>query len=165
VRVRCKRCGAKIKLDGRDPSSAPRLSKPPPANVREKLTSIVDAEPAEVREETPTVPLTKPDQIKPANVPANHAEAISEAADDDPWMVSYADDDDREKTTAQVREAFGKDEIHADTLIWRDGMDDWLVLSEVPVFAELFPEAPPMDQTGGVLGTGMGLGGRRAGPD
>ncbi|MCA9646856.1 MAG: DUF4339 domain-containing protein, partial [Myxococcales bacterium] len=165
VRVRCKRCGAKIKLDGRDPSSAPKLSKPPPANVREKLTSIVDAEPSEIREETPTVPLTKPEQVKPAPIPASHEDAIRQAADDDPWMVSYADDDDREKTTDQVKEAFKQDEIHADTLIWRDGMDDWLVLKDVPVFSELFPEDPPTDQTGGFLGTGMGLGGRSSAPD
>ncbi len=165
VRVRCKRCGAKIQVDGRNPSEAPKHSKPPPANVREKLTSIVDAETQGIREETPTVPLTKPEQVKPANVPVSHEDAISKATDDDPWMVSYADDDDREKTTAQVKAAFENQEIHAETLIWRDGMDDWLLLREVPVFSKLFPTVPPMDQTGGFLGTGMSLGERDAGPD
>lgn len=197
VRVRCKRCGAKIELDGRDPDAAPKHSKPPPPNAREKLTSIIDSESDSIREETPTVPLTKPGQLpSPGKLPslegetkppaaakspaaraaagakatekasgsAGHAKATEAAGPNDPWLVSYADDDDRELSTDAVKAAFRKGEIHTETLIWRDGMDEWLVITEVPVFAELFKPAPATDQTGGFLGTGVGLGVGSGGP-
>lgn len=179
VRARCKRCGAEMELDGRDPDAAPKHSKPPPPNAREKLTSIIDAETEPVREETPTVPLIKPGQLPAAGKllaveaaaaeekqprTAAHTQATQAAEPSDPWLVSYADDDDRELSTSAVKAAFEKGEIHTETLIWRDGMDEWLTITEVQVFAELFKQAPATDQTGGFLGTGLGLGVGPGGP-
>lgn len=53
------------------------------------------------------------------------------AAQDDLWLVSYADDDDRELTAAQVAIALERGEIDANTIVWRDGMPEWKAIAEV----------------------------------
>lgn len=53
------------------------------------------------------------------------------------WLVSYSDDDDRELRSPQIAEALRLGEITADTIVWRQGADDWLPLAKVPELAKL----------------------------
>jgi hypothetical protein len=50
---------------------------------------------------------------------------------EDLWLVSYADDDDRELTANQIAAALERGEIDANTIVWRDGMPEWKAIAEV----------------------------------
>lgn len=50
---------------------------------------------------------------------------------EDLWLVSYADDDDRELTATQIAAALERGEIDANTIVWRDGMPEWKAIAEV----------------------------------
>ncbi len=60
--------------------------------------------------------------------PTNHS---PDDLGDSLWLVSYADDDDREMTPPQIYQALRRGEIDMDTIVWRDGMPDWLPISEI----------------------------------
>ncbi|MEJ7729791.1 MAG: DUF4339 domain-containing protein, partial [Polyangiaceae bacterium] len=51
--------------------------------------------------------------------------------DDDEWTVNVSDDDQRTMSTQQLVEDYGRGVISADTYVWRDGMADWLPISDV----------------------------------
>jgi hypothetical protein len=53
------------------------------------------------------------------------------------WLVSYADDDDRELSVPQIAEALLRGEINGETIVWRQGAADWLPLAKVPALAKL----------------------------
>jgi outer membrane biosynthesis protein TonB len=63
--------------------------------------------------------------------PANHSPNDPDAPEALLWLVSYADDDDREMTAEEIFHAMRRGEIDTDTIVWRDGMSDWLPVSEV----------------------------------
>lgn len=70
--------------------------------------------------------------------PANQAPAGAGESDAGPWLVSYADDDDREMSAADIFRALGAGEIDMDSIAWRDGMAEWLAINEIaPLRAEL----------------------------
>lgn len=48
------------------------------------------------------------------------------------WLVSFADDDDRELTAEEIGTALASGEIVLTTIVWRDGMPDWKPIVEVP---------------------------------
>jgi len=75
-----------------------------------------------------------------------------------PWVVAFGADDDRELTTRQLREAIATERVQGSTLVWRDGMEDWVALRTVEEFASAFgprpaagsapePELPAPDRT------------------
>jgi hypothetical protein len=63
--------------------------------------------------------------------------APSDALAEPLWAVDYSDGQDREFTTPEVLAELERGAIDAQTLIWRDGMEEWLELAQVP---ELAPE-------------------------
>ncbi|HEX2878285.1 MAG TPA: GYF domain-containing protein [Polyangiaceae bacterium] len=52
-------------------------------------------------------------------------------SDDEFWLVSYAEDDDRELTTKEIVAAMKRGEITLSTLIWRDGMGEWQTIASI----------------------------------
>jgi len=59
------------------------------------------------------------------------------------WVVSYGVDDDRELTTTQVRDLIAQGRIDSDTIVWQEGMSDWLPISKVAELARsLKPKGP-----------------------
>jgi F0F1-type ATP synthase assembly protein I len=52
------------------------------------------------------------------------------------WLVSYSDEDDREMTALQIAAALSRGELDANTIVWRDGMPDWLAIAEVEVLKD-----------------------------
>lgn len=65
------------------------------------------------------------------NKTPNPPTAANDTSDDDLWLVSYADDDDRELTALQISAALERGEIDANTIVWRDGMTEWKAIAEV----------------------------------
>src|SRR6185369_16123356 len=63
-----------------------------------------------------------------AGVVADYAQA---GAADDQWSVLVADGDQRTMGTPQVVELFAGGTISLETTVWKDGMADWLPISQV----------------------------------
>lgn len=61
----------------------------------------------------------------------------------DLWAVSFGDDDDRELTEAQIATEIRHGTLHRDTLVWREGMEGWQRLGQVPRLARLLPREEP----------------------
>ncbi len=140
VAVRCKRCGAKIRVDGRNPEDAPEHSKPPSPSVRERLTSVVEVERGDPEGVLPTETYVAP--------PATPNEPSV-------WLISYQDDDDRELDEPQIAAALAKGEITLDTIAWRDGMADWLPLRDIPSLSAL--STAPIGAAAGAALSGLSL--------
>ena len=66
----------------------------------------------------------------PPNSESNRNTA-EERTDDGLWLVSYADDDDREMTAPDIASALDRGEIDSNTIVWRDGMPEWKPIAEV----------------------------------
>jgi hypothetical protein len=73
---------------------------------------------------------------QPPPVPRKTKEATARAL----WVISYAEDDDRELTQSQIRSALVRGEIHAGTIVWQEGMPEWVPLQSVPELAALLPK-------------------------
>ncbi|MDX2055415.1 MAG: zinc-ribbon domain-containing protein [Polyangiaceae bacterium] len=58
------------------------------------------------------------------------------------WSVSITDDDQREMTADQIISAFKNGQFNDATFIWKEGMDDWKPLLDVPEFQSLRAPAP-----------------------
>lgn len=130
VTVRCKQCQSDITVDGVELASAPLSGRPMPLEE-----SAIDGGP---EDGTPTIPLV----IKSGRNTIPPVKGL--------WLVSFGADDDRELTATQIRRALERQEIDKETIVWREGMPDWLPIAEIPDLAKLVP-----DDTGGFLGTGM----------
>jgi hypothetical protein len=55
------------------------------------------------------------------------------------WLVSFGDEDDRELLPSQIATALRQGQIDGATIVWRDGLPDWLPISSVPALAALIP--------------------------
>lgn len=134
VTIRCKRCQRDISVNGVELASSPHSDRPEAVDEES-----IDSGPEEGG--TPTVPLAS---IPPAKVL---------------WVVSFAADDDRELTAPQIKRALERGEIDGDSIAWKEGMEDWLPIAEIPPLAKLLPTgsaaASAKVETGGFLGTGM----------
>ncbi len=62
------------------------------------------------------------------------------------WLVSFADEDDRELTPPEIAEALRRGQIDASTIVWREGRVDWAPLGTVE---ELAPLLAASGQTSG----------------
>jgi hypothetical protein len=72
-------------------------------------------------------------------------------SDDEFWLVSYSEDDDRELTTKEIVAAMKRGEITLSTLVWREGMGEWQPISSIDelraragfIVQPFFTDAPP----------------------
>ncbi len=88
---------------------------------------------------------------KPKLVAAQHAEAKSSPGviDTDKqrdstelWVVSFGADDDRELTTTQLQDTIAKGRVTRETIVWREGMQDWLPIGKIPELVRSFKPEP-----------------------
>ena len=61
------------------------------------------------------------------------------------WAVDYPDGEDRELTLAEISKELASGAVSASSLVWRDGMAEWLELGQVPELQKLIaaPAATP----------------------
>jgi len=114
--------------------------------------------------ESPAARVTPPTPAAgtaPTAPPARHEDAGAVTGATDPaapgavsewlWAVSFAEDDDRELTFAEVKAAILDRKVSEDTIAWREGLSDWLPLGEIDVFRPVFAElarSPARPRTG-----------------
>src|SRR5438105_14943573 len=53
------------------------------------------------------------------------------------WLVSFGDDDDREMRAPEIAQALRRGEIRGDTIVWREGLPEWVTINSVPLLARL----------------------------
>lgn len=121
VKIKCKKCGTAIVVNGNGNESAAATAPPEPAS----LTGMPVA--AEGEEESETRVFAGEPGAAPAAVAAAAA-----ATPGDEWTVNVNDDDQRTMTTAQIVSEYQRGAIPGDAYVWKDGMTDWLPLSNVP---------------------------------
>jgi hypothetical protein len=110
VTIKCKACGQGIRVDGtkRAPTTPPGSS---------------------------VAPATASAAPVPAAVAAPVASAAPPSSDEPLWAVDYPDGQDREFTTAEVVAELERGAVEGNTLVWRDGMAEWLEVHQVPELA------------------------------
>ncbi|HRI63637.1 MAG TPA: zinc-ribbon domain-containing protein [Polyangium sp.] len=109
VKIKCKKCGAAIVVNANEAAAA----------------GDAHAQGHEPEEEDGATRVFSGD---PAQDPAA---GYGTGAGPD-WTVNVRDDDQRTMSAAQIAAAFAAGTITGDTYVWRDGMGDWLPLSQVP---------------------------------
>lgn len=88
---------------------------------------------AETRERAATAPTAAP-------VPAP---SESEPSLADLWVVSYGDEDDRELTEKQIAAELVRGNITLSTIVWHEGMPEWMPISGVDALAKYVPAPKP----------------------
>ncbi len=132
VKVRCKSCGGQIVVDGTQSSSEPAPaaspSEAPMASVPPTSAPPSAPAPGAAHAAAPVIP-------KDAALPSIE------------WSVNLSDTDERVMTTEQVVAAYHAGELEGEVFVWRDGMADWTLVTEVPELVAAFkasrtPTAP-----------------------
>ncbi len=74
------------------------------------------------------------------SAPGSAPTPTSQAASAPPlvWLVALSEDLQEEKTTEQVIALYVQKVIDAETVVWREGMDQWQGLFDVPVLVQAF---------------------------
>jgi hypothetical protein len=67
----------------------------------------------------------------------SHADEPSPPDESTLWLVSFGDDDDREMRSPEIAQALRRGEIGADTIVWREGLPEWVALGTIPMLARL----------------------------
>src|SRR5437762_102037 len=111
VRITCKHCGTNIIVDGTAEGTTDAVPKP-----------ASQAPQPEAHAAKATVE-TKPQ--------AKSAAAPSEAT----FIVGFADDRQETHTISRIVEMYSAGKIDDETLVWKDGMADWLSPFDVPELA------------------------------
>jgi predicted Zn finger-like uncharacterized protein len=104
VKIKCKKCGATIVVNGNEVGAAASGA--------------------------PEFPRPTMDEEGATRVFSGPEPGAAPGADE--WTVNVSDDDQRTMTTAQLQQAYAAGTLTADTYVWKDGMGDWLPLSNVP---------------------------------
>jgi predicted Zn finger-like uncharacterized protein len=135
VKIKCKKCGSAIVVNGNDPLAA--AAEGPAAHAAlgggdedDESTRVFSGEPG------------------------------GSMAGADEWTVNVSDDDQRTMSTAQLAAEIARGAVSRDAYVWKDGMADWLPVSDVPELASMLPAArvsapaPVSAPAGGGLGLG-----------
>jgi hypothetical protein len=79
-------------------------------------------------------------------------------ADPDLWVVSYGEDDDRELTELQIAEELERGNITLSTIVWQEGMPEWLPISGVRLLSKYARKQKPAPVRQTRLGLGVKTG-------
>lgn len=74
----------------------------------------------------------------------------------DAWSVNLTDDDSREMTTSELVAGWKSGLVTTDAYVWKDGMDDWKAVLEVPELKKQLLAAKPLKDDGVVSSASAG---------
>jgi hypothetical protein len=91
------------------------------------------------------VPVAATAALEAAGVAAAPEPIAASAATENLWAVEHPDGEDRELTRLEIEKALAAGTINLSTLVWREGMAEWLELAQLPELRALAasPKAPP----------------------
>ncbi|MGC4070879.1 MAG: zinc-ribbon domain-containing protein [Polyangiaceae bacterium] len=120
VKVRCKSCGGQILVDGTAqtaPSEAAAAGSTDEENDATRVftgaeRSAFDAEHAAAEVTTDDAPSSSSGEVT--------------------WSVNVSETDERTLSTDQVVDGYLSGELAGEVFVWRDGMGDWLLITDVP---------------------------------
>jgi predicted Zn finger-like uncharacterized protein len=121
AKVRCKRCSGTIVVDG---TSLPPSSSSAAAGSGPSFADGEDDEATQVIQ-SPLAAMPGPGE----------------------WTVNLRDDDQRSMTTQQIVEGWASGTVPQDAFVWRDGMEDWLGVLDVPELARAIADAQSESET------------------
>jgi hypothetical protein len=97
---------------------------------------VAKIEPATLAKPEPSAPVTanaEPTHVPKAEALATKVPAAEPAAPAESlWAVDYPDGEDRELTLGEIEKELAAGTIDLNTLVWREGMDEWLELGQLP---------------------------------
>ena len=147
VSIKCKQCQAGIRIDATEPGGLKVVGATPAGSVNESVGQKPPAPATPVRARQPTLI----GMMGPAGVPITKSAADDPPAPEPPpppaaegalWAVdSGGKGEDRELDDLTIAREITTGKLLASTLVWRDGMGDWLEVSKVPQLARLLPSA------------------------
>ncbi len=123
VKVRCKSCKSTILVDGTTASAAGGTE------IEEGLAGVSDPPPAQ----SPAAP-------RVAAAPGSTRR--------DAWSVNLSDDDSRDMSTAELIAGWKSGLVTTDAYAWKDGMDDWKPVLEIPELKQKLLAAKPLASDG-----------------
>lgn len=74
----------------------------------------------------------------------------------DLWVVSFGEDDDRELGTTQLAETITKGLVTRDTIVWREGMGDWMPIGRIPELARYLKQETAANKLAPIVPTDDG---------
>jgi len=122
VRITCKHCGTNIVVDGTALEVTARASAEPAAEAPSAMTSLAASPAAAAPKPAAASAAVKPAEVKPAALESS-------------WLVGFVDERQEQHTTSAVVDLYANHKIDDDTLVWKDGMADWLSPFDVPEIA------------------------------
>ena len=118
---------------------APLAPRAPLAAAKGALSTTVKASPAAL---APKAPPAAP-ALPPAPAPVVAAPAPAAPAGETLWAVDYPDGQDRELTVAEIAKELASGAISLTSLVWREGMGEWLELGQVAELKGITAPAKP----------------------
>ncbi|MBI5489826.1 MAG: zinc-ribbon domain-containing protein [Deltaproteobacteria bacterium] len=74
-----------------------------------------------------------------AAAPAAAAPAPAGGEDEAVWFVAVGEEQQGPYTTQQIRDYIQTDQLDPESFMWKEGMEDWLPVQQVPEFADAAP--------------------------
>jgi hypothetical protein len=154
-RFKCPSCGAASAIDALMEESLQPLASSAEEREPRLHESDFAAEQTEIAELTDDeVASLPPESLKPAARKPVPRPRLESKIDDELWVVSAREEvDDQEIFESSLIHQIAEGKMPPDAIVWREGMQDWLPLADVPDLAKHLPVAD--DKTGGFLGTGI----------
>ena len=155
ARFKCPNCGASSAINAVSKGSLKPLesrAEEPELRLRDSDFAAEEREIAELTDEE--VASLPPESLKPVERKPVPRPRLESKIDDELWVVSAKEGvDDQEIFESSLVHQIAEGKMPSDAIVWREGMQDWLPLADVPELAKHLPVAD--DKTGGFLGTGI----------
>lgn len=130
VSIKCKQCQSGIRIDATEPGGLKVIGSTPAGAA--EAPAPTGAQAARARQAT-LIGMMGPSG-KPVTTGASDAGAL--------WAVDAGGTgEDRELDDAAIAREIAAGAVTAQTLVWRDGMGDWLEVSKIPELAKHLPSA------------------------
>ncbi len=123
IKIKCKKCGSTIVVNGNDPAVLAQLQAG--GGMAADAAGFDDQAATKLLDQSP------------------FAAGMGAGPDPNEWTVSVTDDDQRTMTTAQIAEEYARGGLGAETFVWREGMGDWIPLTQVPEIMALVQGGAP----------------------
>src|SRR4051794_39951285 len=124
VRITCKHCATNIVVDGSALGATESASTSVLPQVEPAAPEPAPASPVAAASKAAATPLASAPAVTPA--------AGKPAPVETTWLVGFIDDRQEPHTTSSVVDLYAARKIDHETLVWKDGMDDWLPPFDVP---------------------------------